>query len=85
MDWKKRGIHLKSLRPDDPGHRTLCEDLIRLPSQEDEPMSETLFGVPPAEEAAPEPAALSRSLLEELEEALGLLDQALEISRVPGD
>ena len=85
MDWKKRGIHLKSLRPDDPGHLALCEDLIRVPPQ-DKAEAATLFE-PILDDPglAPAPADLTRRVREELEEALGLLDQALELSGTSTD
>jgi hypothetical protein len=95
VDWKKRGIQLKSLRPDDPGHLNLCRD----PSMEDEaPWSAALdgdvawdtgAGGDEAPEAAseqtappdPTPDELSRAIREELEEALDLLDDVIDTAR----
>ncbi len=82
MEWKKRGIQLKSLRPDDPGHLTLCEEVIRLSSLTEEmPFLESMDDEPldmsdePSEET--EPLDLPRVIRRELEETLDLLDEAI--------
>ncbi|MGD2082997.1 MAG: hypothetical protein PVF91_08530 [Chromatiales bacterium] len=99
MDWKKRGIQLKSLRPDDPGHLNLCKVPGDGEGPEAEPPAET---VPweaamentwtPEDEPSDEPVhplpqdlpphELSRAIREELEEALSLLDDAIEAAQL---
>jgi hypothetical protein len=85
MDWKKRGIQLKSLRPDDPGHLTLCEDLVRISSltSESAPMDEAEPEPPVPELAELPPEVLARDLRQELEEALGLLEEAIAVTDRP--
>jgi hypothetical protein len=100
MDWKKRGIQLKSLRADDPGHLTLCKDSLSMSADEGDESRADLFEPPPGWQAesdedwgperseadrAPEdlpPEALSRAIREELEEALGLLDEAMQAAEI---
>jgi len=83
MEWKKRGIQLKTLRPDDPGHLTLCEDLVRLSS---------LTDGPPLDDEADDdeldlfellPEVVARDIRKELEEALGLLEEAIAVTDRP--
>ena len=74
MEWKKRGIQLKSLRPDDPGQLMLCEDVVRLSSLGDAPFLEAPEDEPMEEEPALDLPTLIRK---ELETALELLDDAI--------
>jgi len=74
VEWKKRGIQLKSLRPDDPGHLMLCEEVVRLSSLGDEPFLDALEDEPIEDDP---PLDLPELIRKELEVALRLLDDAI--------